>query len=108
MAGVISNSTCNEEIVGLNPRLVSSITSDSGHESRATNRRNGKPFPAISKAAMKSHLFRLKPPSTQSRDAKRVSQLASPLDQTWYKERDGWRWVERDVDGVLAELRKLR
>lgn len=62
---------------------------------------------------MKSHLFRTKARSAKFDDAppvdaKRVSQMAPPLNQTWYKERDGWRWVERDVGEVLAELRKLR
>jgi hypothetical protein len=38
----------------------------------------------------------------------RVSQLATPLHRTWYKERGGWRWVEKDAGEVLDELRKLQ
>lgn len=110
MADVIGDSASDDKTVGLNPRITSSTDLSNGHESRASDKKPWKPFPNISKAVMKSHLFRRKPRSTKSpvADAERVSQMASPLNQTWYKERDGWRWVERDVDEVLAELRKLR
>ena len=113
MTEVASDSDSDDEIEGLNPRTVGSIDLTDGRESRFSNRRYWKPFPNIVKVAMKSHLFRSKTQSAKSSDApvadaERVSQLATPLIQTWYKERDGWRWVERDVDEVLAELRKLR
>jgi hypothetical protein len=74
---------------------------------------NWKSLPRIAKVAVKPTAFQSKIRSTKVRDvptaiARRVSHLSSPLDQTWYKERDGWRWVERDVDEVVAKLRRLR
>lgn len=113
MTDAISDSDSDDEIEGLNPHTVSSTDLTDGHESRASKRRVWTSFPNIAKVAIKSHLFCPKTRSTNSGDApaanaKRISQMASPLDQTWYKEQDGWRWVERDVDEVLAELRRLR
>lgn len=96
-----------------NPRTTSSVSLINGRESRAWDGKSWRPFPKISRIAMKTHLFRQKVRPTKSgdvpvADAKRLSQMSSPLNQTWYKERGGWRWVERDVNDVLAELRKLR
>ncbi|KAF9653224.1 hypothetical protein BDM02DRAFT_3183167 [Thelephora ganbajun] len=113
VTNVVGDDDSDDETIGLNPHTVSSVDLTSGRESRASTRKNWKPFPSIAKVAMKSHLFRPKARPTKSSDApvadaKRISQLASPLDHTWYKERDGWRWVERDAGEVLAELRKLR
>jgi hypothetical protein len=114
VADATSDTASDDKIVGLGPRIVSSIDLSNGHKSHASNR-SWKPFSTISKVAMKSHLLHRKTRSAKLcgapvADAKRVSvsQIASPLDQTWYKEQNGWRWVERDIGEVLAELRKLR
>lgn len=103
VAGYISDSDDDDKFAD--------ATSD--RESRTSNERSRKPFQNIVKLAKKTRLFRLRTRPTKSgdapvADAKRISQMASPLNQTWYKELDGWRWVERDVGEVLAELRKLR
>ena len=93
---------------GLNWRTVGSSDLEPDRESRASNARNWKPFPKIAKVAVKSHIFRPRTRDGPVAGAKRASKIISPLNQTWYKEQDGWRWVERDLDDVLAELRKLR
>lgn len=102
-----------DEMDDPNPRTPSTVDSTNDHESRTADGKNWRPFQNLTRVAMKTPLFRPKTRPPKSRDApgpdaKRVSQMPSPLNQTWYKERDGWRWVERDVDEVLAELRKLR
>lgn len=94
-------------------RPIIPIDPSEDHRSYGSNKVNWKSLPRIAKVAMKSTAFRPKIRSTKAHDApiaiaRRVSQISSPLDQTWYKERDGWRWVERDVNEVLAELRRLR
>ena len=100
------------EIESLDPPTIP-IDSPEDHRSYGSSKVNWKSLPKITKVAMKSTAFRRKIRPTKALDApiaivRRVSQISSPLDQTWYKERDGWRWVERDADEVLAELRQLR
>jgi len=98
----------DDETEGTNPCTGGSGDMVNDRESRVSNERNWKPFPKIAKVAMKTQLFRPRTRDVPAAGAKRVSRMISPLNQTWYKERDGWRWVERDLGDVLAELRKLR
>ena len=104
----ISEFGSDDEVECLTPRTVGSDDLDDGRESRASGGRNWGPFPKIAKVALKTHLLRSRARDIPIIGAKRASKIVSPLNQTWYKERDGWRWVERDLSDVLAELRKLR
>ena len=104
----------DDETIGLKPYSVSSIDLTNGREFYVSGRRRWRSLLNTAKVAMKSCLSRSpKPQCTKSGhttavEAKRVSQLATPLHRAWYKERGGWRWVERDVGEVLSELRKLQ
>ena len=104
----ISTFGSDDEVEGLSPCTIGSNGPADDRESRASNGRSWRPFPKIAKVSMKPHLFRPRTRNVQIVGAKRASKISSPLNQTWYKERDGWRWVERDLGDVLAELRKLR
>jgi len=113
MTDTFSDSDSDYETEGRDSCTFSSTDLNIDRESHASEKKQWKAFPNIAKVAIKTNLFRpktqpTKPCDAPAADAKRVSQMASPMNQTWYKERDGWRWVERDVDEVLAELRKLR
>lgn len=104
----------DEETTGRNPCSVSSIDLTNGREFCASSRKSWRSLLNTAKVAMKSCVSRCQKPQsvksggTPATDAKRVPQLATPLHRTWYKERGGLRWVQRDVGEVLTELRKLQ
>jgi len=104
----ISEFGSDDEVEDLTPRTIGSDSLDNDRESRTSNGGNWRPFPKIAKVALKTHLFSPRTRDVPISGAKRASKIVSPLNRTWYKERDGWRWVERDLGDVLAELRKLR
>jgi hypothetical protein len=113
LADVVGDSENDDEAMGLNPCTVSSLDLTDSSEFHVNGRRNWRSLLNKAKVAIKSFLCcpksrSIKPGDAPVADAKRASQLALPLHRAWYKERDGWRWVERDVDEVLAELRKLQ
>lgn len=104
----------DEEKIGLNPYSLSSTDLANNRELYVRSRKSWRSIFNTAKVAMRSCLSR-GPEHRPSKfvgvptiGAKRVSQLATPLHRTWYKERGGWRWVERDVCEVLTELRKLQ
>jgi hypothetical protein len=104
----------DDESIGLKPYSVSSIDLTNGREYYMSKRKRWRSLFNTARVAMRSclprspKLQRTKSGRTPAIDAKRVSQLATPLHRAWYKERGGWRWVERDVGDVLTELRKLQ
>lgn len=110
---VSDDSDGDREMEGLD-RPITPVDPSEDDRSYRSIKVNWKSLPRIVKVAMKPSTFRSEIRSTKARSevpiaiARRVSQISSPLDQTWYKERHGWRWVERDVDEVVAELRRLR
>lgn len=110
---IVCEEDSGDETMDLNPYSVSSIDLTNGYEFRTSERKSWKSLLNAAKVVMKSCLSRsekprpTRPSDTQNTGAQRVSELAVPLHRTWYKERGGWRWVERDTGEVLTELRKL-
>jgi hypothetical protein len=113
-AHVIGEEDSDSDKIGLSAYSVSSIDLTDGREFCVGRRGSLKSIITTAKVAMRSYLSRSsKPRSTTSSDApvtdaRRVSRFSTPLHRAWYKERGGWRWVERDVGEVMTELRKLQ
>ena len=109
----VSNDSDEDRETGSLDRPITPIDLSEDEKFYRSTKMNWKSLPRIVKVAMKPSTFRPESRSTKARDvpiaiAGRVSQVSSPSDQAWYKERAGWRWVERDIGEVVAELRRLR
>jgi hypothetical protein len=111
VADTTGESDSDGEVDGLKLRNVSSINSINNCEPRVRSGKDWKPFANVANCAMKPPPFRprtLVMPQPLMRNGTPIKDALAVEPKPAQTTGRRWRWVERDIGDVLAELRKRR